>query len=293
MLTPLLILFLSINTNAQTFELNGKDTLNYVDVNGRKQGKWVLYGKHKPNTCYSINQKAEEGSYKENRKTGLWLEYYCNNNVKSKVNFNNGRADGHAVLYFENGKVQEEGEWKGNKWVGALKQYYDNGQVQHEFNYSQTGKREGEQVYHYENGQVAVKGNFTNGKETGVINEYYENGDKKAEKTFNNGDVDVASIKTFDAKKELPKHTEIVKQETTVKTTVSKDETLATVGKAPTVLNGHHVLYNKDKQVTKDGDFVNNVLMSGKAFIYNENGILTRVAIYKNGIYQGDGVIEK
>jgi hypothetical protein len=32
--------------------------------------------------------------------------------------------------------------------------------------------------------------------------------------------------------------------------------------------------------------------MEGKAFIYNDNGILTRVLIYKAGKYVGDGVIE-
>jgi antitoxin component YwqK of YwqJK toxin-antitoxin module len=33
--------------------------------------------------------------------------------------------------------------------------------------------------------------------------------------------------------------------------------------------------------------------MDGKAYFYNENGILTRVAVYKNGIYVGDTPAEK
>ena len=32
--------------------------------------------------------------------------------------------------------------------------------------------------------------------------------------------------------------------------------------------------------------------MEGKAYIYNEDGILTRVSMYKDGIYVGDTQIE-
>lgn len=278
---------------AQTFELLGKDTINYTDVGGKKQGKWILFGKHKPNTCFSSNQKAEEGLYKENRKTGIWMEYYCNGNPKNKITFANGRPDGYAVIYYENGKVQEEGQWKNNRWIGNLKQYYENGQVQHDFKFNEGGKREGNQVYKHENGKVAVEGNFVNGKETGTIKEYYENGTLKAEKTYADGSVNTASIKTYDAPKEVTaKKTEAAPVEKGVTATVKADEKPIDAPKGPTVLNGKHTLYDKNKQVSKDGIFKDNRLMDGKAFIYDNNGILKRVALYKNGVYVGDGVIE-
>ena len=99
---------------AQSYEVNPntKDTINFIDQLGKKQGKWVLFGKNKPNTCYAPTQKAEEGAYKENRKTGLWMEYFCNGNTKNKVSFVNGRPDGYAIIFHENGKVEEEGQWK-------------------------------------------------------------------------------------------------------------------------------------------------------------------------------------
>ena len=34
--------------------------------------------------CSSIKQKIEEGKYADNRKTGQWIEYYCNSNMKNK-----------------------------------------------------------------------------------------------------------------------------------------------------------------------------------------------------------------
>jgi antitoxin component YwqK of YwqJK toxin-antitoxin module len=279
---------------AQTFELGpNKDTLNYTDVAGKKQRHWVLLGKHKPNTCYALTQKVEEGDYKENRKVGVWMEYYCNGQAKNKITFVNGRADGYAIVYYENGKVQEEGQWKNNRWVGNLKQYYDNGQVQHDFKFNESGKRDGEQVYKYENGQTAIQGVFANGKESGTIKEFNEEGKLKAEKTYNDGAVDVATIKTFETK---PVKEKVVEMDNAPKLIVKPDEKpqdAIAVKSGPTVLNGKHTLYDKNKQVTKDGVFENNRFMEGKAYIYNENGILTRVAIYRNGLYVGDGVIEK
>ena len=112
-------------------------------------------------------------------KTGIWIEYFCNGNMKNKLTFTNGRPDGYAQMFHENGKISEEGNWKNNRWVGNYKLYYDNGQVQHEFVFNPSGKREGAQKYYYDNGQIAIEGNFSNGKEAGLIKEYHENGDIK------------------------------------------------------------------------------------------------------------------
>lgn len=289
----LLCLFSFIKAQAQTFELYKGDTTNKIDIDGKKQGKWVLLGKHKPGTCYAPEAKVEEGKYQDNRKKDIWIEYFCNGNMKNKLTFTNGRPDGYAQMFHENGKISEEGNWKNNRWVGNYKLYYDNGQVQHEFVFNPSGKREGAQKYYYDNGQIAIEGNFANGKEAGLIKEYHENGDIKAEKNFMDGNVDVASIKEYEPKKPLVKKSDIP-EENAPKIVVSKDETPNEAkGKGPIVLNGQNVLYNKNKQITKDGDFKNNQFMTGKAYFYNENGILTRVAIYKNGIYQGDTQVEK
>jgi antitoxin component YwqK of YwqJK toxin-antitoxin module len=215
--------------------------------------------------------------------------------MKNKLTFVNGRPDGYAIMYHENGKISEEGNWKNQRWVGNYKLYYENGQVQHEFVFNPSGKRDGAQKYFYENGQLAIEGNFANGKESGLIKEYHENGDLKAEKNYEDGNVDVASIKEYAPKKPLVKKSD-VPADNAPKITVTKDEApneAAKKGTGPLVLNGQHTLYNKNKQITKDGKFENNRFMEGKAYIYDENGILTRVAVYKNGVYVGDTQAEK
>ncbi len=291
----LLISFISTaQSQSSEMDTNGKDTINKIDITGKKQGKWIVRGKDKPGTCYPPEGKVEEGLYENNRKKGIWIEYFCNGNMKNKLTFVNGRPDGYAIMYHENGKISEEGNWKANKWVGNYKLYYENGQVQHEFVFNQAGKRDGAQKYFYDNGQIAIEGNFANGKESGLIKEFYENGDVKAEKNFADGNVDVASIKEYQPKKPIkPKSDNPA--ENAPKIVLKPDEKpneAATKGKGPIVLNGQHTLYNKSKQITKDGVFKDNRLMEGKAYIYDDNGILQRVAVYKNGVYVGDTQVE-
>jgi antitoxin component YwqK of YwqJK toxin-antitoxin module len=279
---------------SQSFEFapNGKDTLNLIDVLGKKQGKWIIKGKHKPGTCFAAEQKIEEGKYSDNRKFGKWLEFYCNGNMKNQLTFQNGRPDGYAIMYHENGKISEEGNWRNNRWVGAYKLYYENGQPQHEFNFNTTGKREGPVKYFYENGQLAIEGNFQNGKEAGVIKEYHENGDLKAEKTYNDGNVDVASIKEYEPKKPIVKSKD-EQLDNAPKIVLKADEKPNGVTtKGPMVLNGQNITYNKFKLITKDGFFKDNRLMDGKAYIYDDNGILQRISVYRNGLYVGDTPIE-
>ena len=278
----------------QSFELdpsNGKDSINIIDFEGLKTGRWITFGRSKPNTCYQPTSKVEEGKYTSNKKNGIWKEYFCNGNTKNKITFQNGRPDGYAIMYHENGKISEEGTWKTNKWVGNYKLYYDNGNVQQEFTFNPGGKREGPQKYYFEDGKTQIEGSWAGGKESGVVTEYYNNGDTKKTISYNNGDADVASIKEFQPKKPI---TESPKEKVDTKVVVaSKDETLQNpTVKLPTVLNGQNVLYNKNRQKTKDGIFKDNRFMEGKSYRYNDDGILLRVEIYKNGAYIGDAQLD-
>jgi antitoxin component YwqK of YwqJK toxin-antitoxin module len=279
----------------QTYEIAGADTINKIDLQGKKQGKWILSGKHKPGSCYKPDQKAEEGMYTDNKKTGVWTDYHCNGNPRSKITFVGGRPEGLSQNYYENGNLSEEGTWKNSRWVGTYKLFYDNGKVQHEFVFNEGGRREGQQKYFHENGQLAIEGNFQNGKESGIIKEYYENGDLKAEKNYSGGEIDLASVKEYEAKKALPKNVEgpadnapVLK----VREDEKPNEAMAQAARGPVILNGEHTLYNKNRQITKSGLFKDNRFVSGKAYFYDENGILQRIAVYKNGTYVGDTQVE-
>ncbi|MCW3083406.1 MAG: hypothetical protein JWP12_772 [Bacteroidetes bacterium] len=274
---------------AQSFELSGKDTINVTDATGKKQGKWVVTNAtlHKP--CYTDDQVVEEGKYIDSKKTGPWKEYYCNKNIKSVITYENNRPSGYAKMYNENGKIKEEGMWKNNRWIGDYKLYYDNGQVQQAFKFNASGKREGPQVYYHENGQVMIEGNWAEGKEAGELKEYYPNGDIKSIKNFSDGNIDPAKTKTFEPKKPIvaPKPEEVVAAPPIIPKKDEKDN----LGK-PFNGEGHWTLYNSNRQITKDGTFSKSRLMDGKVYYYDSDGILNRIAVYKDGKYVGDAVVE-
>ena len=81
----------------------------------------------------------------------------------------NGKADGYAKLYYENGRVSEEGQWKNKIWVGDYKYYFENGNPAYVWKFDETGKRNGMQIYYHENGNKMIEGEWADGKETGTI----------------------------------------------------------------------------------------------------------------------------
>lgn len=287
----LILLFVTYQISvAQSFESTNQDTVGYIDANNLKQGYWKFLGIMKKLPGYKDDQVVEEGKFTDNRKVGKWKKYFPSGNVDSEITYENGRPNGYYINYYDNGKVQEEGMWVNNKPVGTFKRFHENGVISQEFNYNKTGKKEGDQKWFYENGKVMIEGEFANGQESGVLKEYYENGDLKAEKNFNNGTLDAATTKTYEPKKPLVKTEEIKPIDNSKALPVQNDE-LPNLGAFNG--NGYAKLFGANKQITKDGVFKNKILMDGKEYIYNKDGILQKIKIYKNGAYVGDGVIEE
>jgi len=126
-ITSLLIICTFCISKAQSYEITGKDTINLIDANKKKQGIWIVRGADKAGSGYAANQKIEEGSYKDNKRIGVWKEYHKNGNLKSSITYVNGKPEGPTISYYENGKVREEGTWKQNRWVGAYKSFDEAG----------------------------------------------------------------------------------------------------------------------------------------------------------------------
>lgn len=258
---------------------------NQIDSNGKRQGYWVITGSMTTETGYSPEAKVEEGEYVDSRKEGLWKKYWPSGNLKSEITYVSGKPNGKYSVYYKNGKLEETGNWKKNKNTGEFKRFYSNGNPQQEFIFSEDGKRNGVQKYYHENGQLELVATIVNGKEDGVIKRYYENGKLKEEKTMHDGVLNPGSIKSYDKnpKKYVPNPKENAKESKVVSDRPNIKEFDP---------NGQNTLYNRKLQKTQVGLFKNGRLWDGRWYRYDNNGILLKIEVYKQGKYFGTTIEE-
>jgi antitoxin component YwqK of YwqJK toxin-antitoxin module len=283
---PIFICSISVAQSVPPFIIVDGDTINVVDENNLKQGFWKIFGNMRKLKEYEPTQVIEQGKYANSRKQGLWTKFFSSGKTKSEIEYKNSRPNGAYRTYFENGQIEEEGSWKNNRNTSNFKRYYENGQVSQQFAFNPTGKRDGRQIYFYENGQVMIEADIEAGKEK-FVKEFYEDGSIKAEKNFIDGKLDVANTKVYESAEPIKEK----KPEGVIQVvTVSKDEY---VNSGDFKGDGKYKMYNADRQISKDGLFQAYRFMEGKQYIYNDNGILTQVKLFKDGRYIGDAPLPK
>lgn len=260
------------------------DKINQKDAAGKKQGKWIYYGKDRPQEGYPLEGKIEEGPYKDDRKEGIWIKYH-NDGVTPKLKgmYSNNRPKGGYVKYHQNGKIKEIGSFEKNQYQDSLKRFHENGQLEYEAKYNENGKEQGKVKFYYPNGQVEFEYTSQNGVASGKAFRYYENGDVKEVIEFN-ADGSVA--------KSEPR--EMVNPAIKVKDPGASNESAPKINN-PIVKNGkflpngYNKVYNSEDEIWQDGDFKNGLLYNGKVYVYDRDGILLKVKVYKNGVYHSDG----
>lgn len=87
---------------------DGKDTVNRIDMDGRKQGEWIVH-------VASLRGEPgyeEEGVFVNDRKEGRWRVYNLMGDLIGIENYRWGNKDG-IVQYFNiNGELRLEQSWK-------------------------------------------------------------------------------------------------------------------------------------------------------------------------------------
>ncbi len=266
----ILLILLSLSVVCQTSETYKGQTINLRDTENKRQGIWYVFD--------NAGNPVEKGEYTNNKKEGIWVGYYPSGKIKHEITYTNNRPDGPATFYFENGKISEQGIWKINKWVGNYNFYHQNGNMAYQWKYNENGKRTGDQKYYYPDGSLMIKGNWADGKKEGTLTEYHNDGSIKSEINFNDGKIDVASIKEYtiaekpSAKQMAPR----VQPETQTQNQNQKTTELFTG-------TGFYKTFNEHKKTDREGDFVKGKLINGKRYLYDDDGNLTKVLIYKDG----------
>lgn len=261
---------------------------NFTDSQGRRQGYWVIVGAFSSDYGYSQNQKVEEGEYLDNKRTGVWKKYYPTGSLQSEINYVENHPYGHYTTYHPNNRVEESGYWKANKNTGDFKRFHENGQLAQDFNFNSKGKRDGLQQYFYPDGTLQLTVEIENGVAHGIYRSYYPNGAIREEKRITNGETEPGSVTHFSLPRESKKEVIVPDLPESETTPINSDKPNLGIFKS----TGFNTLYNRSKQITQVGDFFEGRLWNGKWYKYDENGILRKVEIYKEGRFIGYGIID-
>ena len=279
-----------ITVSKKPNQTTSKDSINQT-IEGKKEGYWVIYGKMRNLPDYKPDGIIEEGLFKTSRKQGLWKKYYPDGTMKSEIKYVNGRPMGEFITYHPNGQVEEQGNWKGRVYTGNFERYYEDGTVSQKKVFNEKGKTEGVVEYYHANGQLELSFTTNNGKELGTATRFWPNGDVKETIDFDQiGEGTSSGI------------IERVNPEVEIETNEEEGEGIIAVGEInigveeePTeqrvLKDGYHKTYNKNKDILMDGEFIGGKLWEGKHYIYDENGLLERIEVYKEGKYAGNGVL--
>lgn len=278
-------LFLTVSTGIFAFPFNDQDgKINQKDANGLKQGRWVYFGKDLPAEGIPAEGKVEEGSFKDDRKEGTWIKYH-NDGVtpRLKGEYSFGRPKGKYVRIYPNGVIKEQGTFEKNQYHDSLTRNYENGVVEYKANYNGAGKEQGTVKYYHPNGKEAFVYEAANGVPSGKATRYHENGDVK-EVIYYNAAGTVEKSQVYE-----PVHPMI-----TVKDPGASEKKAPPVGDGKVnggtfKPNDYNKVYNTEGEISQDGDFKNGKLWDGKLYIYDKDGILLKVQIFKLGKYHSDG----
>lgn len=105
-------LFLFFNANAQlkSYKISPKgDTLDAVDNNGLKQGRWVIH----VNPLRGEPGYEEEGMFVDGKKEGHWRKYTLMGDLIAYENYKNGDKDGKSEYFTNLGDIIRVENWRG------------------------------------------------------------------------------------------------------------------------------------------------------------------------------------
>lgn len=286
---------------AQTDMVFRGERINVTDLDSMKQGRWYYF--------YDSLQTIVSctGTYVDNKRQGIWTEYYRNGNKRSEISYQDNHKYGLMKSFYENGNLAEEGYWDGQHWVGAYKFYFSSGKIAYDWNYGDEGNRVGEQSYYYENGQLMRLGTWVDGYADGLVAEYYDSGNLRCEsqwkmgrvdgimkeyyisgslsasRVFRDGVYDESASRVYRDRVELPADTG---KDTTQVVPVNPENTIVLEQADNPELftgTGYYKLLTPDRKVDREGNFVNGTLMSGKRYYYNASGKVIRISEYEGG----------
>lgn len=282
-LLPLVCLSNGIYTNFKSSINQNDPQINQTDKDGKKQGKWIYFGKDQPEKGYPMDGKISEGKYKDSRKNGKWIIYFKDGvTPKLEGEYVDNRPDGPYVRYHQNGQIKEIATFSQQKYKDSLLKFNDKGIMIFKGNYNDEGNESGKIQHFYDNGQPQFVYEAKDGVPTGKAVRYWPNGDIKEEMVFDeNG-------KVAETTGEIEMKNAIV-EDLDANTDAKKAPKVDAEGITDFEANGYNKVMNQDRELWMEGEFKNGRLWDGRLYVYDEDGLLLKVEVYRKGKYHSDG----
>ncbi len=155
-------------------------------VGGVEHGVWMYWfppsgkgGEKKPGAL------AWEKNYSNGKINGTARWYFEDGTEKKVENYKEGILDGQTIKYSRPGIKDKEVMYKNGVMDGSYKSYFENQNPQIEMTYK-SGKEHGPVKYYHENTQLALEGEYKGGMQIGKWKRYYPSGVDMITENFNN-----------------------------------------------------------------------------------------------------------
>jgi hypothetical protein len=284
--------------------IGSSSAINQLDKNGKRTGYWVIDEFNHPLAASSAH-KWKEGNYSNGRKEGVW------------------------IFFNKDGKTPRLiGEFADNRPSGAYFRFNLKGELVQASSVPKT--LEINQSITAKNAVFSCKLNFDN-KETVAGQVYFSqkiikknaiqfwvekslqaisSESKVIDFTWLNANYDRLYARYLEVRSPqqllkvvepslAPEKLVVASKNEQVKNTAKKGNYLFPPAvRSPRLAkglsfqpNGLNKLYTPDAEIWMDGYFKGGQLQDGKVFIYDTDGVLLKVRVYKNGLYESDGVL--
>jgi len=154
-------------------------------------GRWVLY--------YINGQKSGEWDYKNGRKDGECITYYCDGSKRCVEHYQDDLLQGDEMAFYPNGTIAHKGRWDRGKKVGTYTNYDKTGKITATKDHPKLPPENytGKWTANYENGIKHIETDYKDGKRHGAHAAYFPSGKISCEGRYAN-DQETGTWKWFD-----------------------------------------------------------------------------------------------
>ncbi|MFT5601094.1 MAG: hypothetical protein ACI9N1_001333 [Flavobacteriales bacterium] len=277
------------------------DTINQSNKEGRKTGHWVITGDQRNEPDYCYNCVIEEGVYKRSRKQGLWTKYYPNGQLKSIIEYENGKANGPYATYYKNGNSQKTGKFRAHEASNISYTFSEEGCV--------TKRNIGNESFTIYCNDCALKSQRKGNFEYDILSEYFyprgidsiltKNAFGSIEKIDTilktRGLINICEPSIGPLKFSIYPESDLKNLDTIIHFNRDSIKPIPLSQIASQNIDKesrYGKCYNKEGNILQDGQYKEGYLYNGKQYVYDEYGLLDHIKVFKEGKFVGNGVID-